>query len=180
MDQNQTPKKIPAITADVVLSSDGKTAIGVQFAAPSLGKKMAVTLNSLTDELYAYAACHGIKQKCVDAAAMPRSTTNGASATVADKWAAVSEVAERLISGQWFAEREGGGGQSYLLRALCELKPSANPEKVAEWLKTKTKAERDAMELREDVKPLIEKYKAARADSDYDTDAALAELDNLQ
>ena len=92
------------------------------------------------------AACHGIKQKVNDAAAMSRDPKTGASASDADKIKAMMEVINRLIGGEWNARREGDGESgSLLFRAIMRAYPDKDAEKVREWLKGRTDAEKKAM-----------------------------------
>jgi hypothetical protein len=177
--QTQTTKRIPAITAEVLMDENKKPS-GVTFSAPSIHESQTVYLHELASDIRMACAAHGLKQKVQDAAAISRNPETGRSATVADKWAAMEKVVIRLLSGEWNAEREGGGATSYLFRAMCELKPEASPEKIKAWLDKKTTAEKAAMELNDQVRPIIERLRAAKAPADYDSDAAIAELDNME
>ena len=101
------------------------------------------------------ATCHGIKQKVNDAAAMSRDPKTGQSASDADKMAAMRDVRERLLSGEWNAKREAGEESGSLLyRAIMRAYPAKNPEKVREWLKERSDAEKKAML---EKNPLIKK-----------------------
>ena len=64
-----------------------------------------------------YALAHGVKQKVSDKAAFPRDTTSGRSATPAEKYDAMREVAERLDGGGAWNLHGGGSSTPPLDRA---------------------------------------------------------------
>lgn len=188
-----TPKRETAIATELLVSEqDGP--YGVSFKAPSL--KYGATIYLLPDysagedwehvlnpTLLNMAACHGIKQKCIDAAAISRNPDTGKSATVQDKWTALMKVIDRITAedGAWNETREGGGNQGgLLLRALMRLQPQKTREELAAWLDGKTDKEQAALRANPKVAPIIAELKAEQdrknADADFDSDAALAEL----
>ena len=67
------------------------------------GQQVTVDATRLNDDIRNMAVLHGIKQKLIDAAALPRDPITGRSATISDKISAVREVFERITStdGTW-------------------------------------------------------------------------------
>lgn len=193
MATNQTPKRETAIATEILMG-DGIGAMGVQFASPGIGGKFAVMLPGceaptdtdgaeINPNLLNMAACHGIKQKCIDAAAISRDPDTGRSATVQQKWEALMRVVERITDpdGAWNETREGGGNQGgLLLRALMRLQPKKTREELVAWLETKTDKEQAALRANPKVAPIIAELKAEQdrknADTEFDSDAALEEL----
>lgn len=62
-----------------------------------------------TDPTADTALVHGYTQKIGDAAAIPKNETTGKSATDAEKRAAMAEIVDRLLDGEWNGDRKGGG-----------------------------------------------------------------------
>lgn len=130
------------------------------------------------------AAMHGIGQKLVDAAALSRNPDTGAAASIADKHDAVRKVYDRLMSGEWNAERgtnEGG----FLYRAMKVLRPDsatlASQESFGEWLDGAAKKKgvsrktlEASLRARPDVAEIIDGF---RTKSAIDTDDILAEVE---
>jgi hypothetical protein len=80
------------------------------------------------------AMIHGVIQKVSDRAAIGRDPETGASATPEEKFAAMKECAERLMSGgPWNAVATGGGGNQggLLYRAMRTLYPQAWSDKTS-------------------------------------------------
>ena len=144
------------------------------------GTDIAIRFDDLTDEIKHQLMVHGLKQKVVDAAAIPRDVETGRSASVEDKIAAMRAVAGRLLAGEWNAVREGGGGNAggLLLRALAEIKPNVPREELAEWLAGKDAKQKAALRASPKIAAIIERIKAAAGKSaGIDSDELLAELD---
>jgi hypothetical protein len=83
---------------------------------------------------YQQAALHGFVQKISDRAAIGRDPETGASATPEEKFAAMKECADRLMSGgPWNAVQTGGAGAQggLLYRAMRALYPNAWSDKVS-------------------------------------------------
>lgn len=97
---------------------------GLLFDCPATGETIFLGIGDLTNEICRIALVHGLKQKCVDAAAMARSEKTGLSASATEKFAAVRAVVERLKGGNW-TERKGAGARGDAL--LGEL--GANEDK---------------------------------------------------
>lgn len=140
------------------------------------GRKINLHVSELREEIRAMALLHGLKQKLVDAAAISRNPDTGKSATVDDKYAAVAEVYQRLIDGNWNAPREGGGQLGLLVTAMVEF--SGKPADVVKtWLDGKSDAEKKALSLNPKVAAIINRIRAERAKADgIDSDDLLSEL----
>lgn len=118
-------------------------------------------------------ALHGAEQKLGDEIAGVKD--------IEDAVMAIDELCERLNNGEWSVRREASGiaGMSVLARALVEVmgKPI---DKVKEYLKTKTQAQKIALRNNPRVRPVIERIEAERsagATRDIDSNALLAELE---
>lgn len=141
------------------------------------GKALTITREMLSSSIIEQALMHGLKQKLVDAAAISRNPDTGRSASIDDKFNAVMEVYDRLLSGEWNKTREAGAGGSggLLFRALCITYPAKTPEAIREYLAKRTAEEKTA--LRKKFAELIATLKAP-ADDGTDVDAMLDELDD--
>lgn len=146
------------------------------------GQTITMYAHDLTPEIATQCMMHGLKQKLVDAAAISRNPDTGRSATIDDKYAAVREVYDRLLSGQWNKGRADGttGTGGYLFRALCILYTTKTPEAIREFLSKKSKVEQAALRATPKIKAIIDDLKLADAengdDDALDTDAMLDEL----
>jgi hypothetical protein len=138
---------------------NGRLTITVDGFAP-----IVIDPAEMPDNLNAYAALHGYKQKLVDAAAIERDPDTGRPATPAHKYAAIMAVHDHMVStGEW--NRTGGGDGSgsdgLLVRALVEyLGQSVETVRatVAAWDK-RTQA---AMRGDPAVAPIIARLRMAR------------------
>lgn len=168
---NQTEtKRQSAIEADIS-TTDGT--LTLKF---SNGKQLLLRAWELSGDIQQMAKLHGLKQKLVDAAAISRNPDTGKSATVDDKYAAVKEVYDRLLDGNWNAPREGSGQSSLLQAAMVEFS-GKDAATVKTWLDGKTDAEKKALSLNPKVAAIINRIRAERAKTDgVDSDALLNEL----
>lgn len=125
------------------------------------------------------ALLHGFKQKVVDAAAIARNPDTGRSATVADKYAAMQEVYDRLLSGEWNKARGDGatGAGGLLFRALCIAYDQKDPADIKAFLDGKTKAEQAALRKNPKIAAIIDTLREEEA-GDVDTDEMLNELED--
>ena len=170
---------IPAIDATVLTELSG-TPYGLHLAF-SHGEKLILRATDLSPTIVAQAIVHGLKQKLVDAAAISRNTETGRAASVQDKYDAVKEVYDRLLSGEWNKRREGGSGGpgGLLFRALCRMydgKKTADDSRA--FLDAKTDAEKAALRKNSKVAAIIEEIRAESAkDGDVNTDDLLADLE---
>ena len=175
----ENTKRTPALAVEIVEKEDGHIeGLVLRF---SNGEVLAIEPVEVPPAIAQYALWHGLKQKLVDAAAISRNPETGRSATVADKYAAVKVVYDRLLAGEWNAPRGSGTGSGGLLfRALCAEYPSKTPEVLREWLAGKSKAEQAALRKNPKIAMRIEELRAAPADDGTtDTEELLSELDGI-
>jgi hypothetical protein len=149
------------------------------------GEKLAFSTDRLSNGLLYRAACHGMKQKLVDAAAIARDTTTGKSATPEDKQAAVTKVYDRLMEGEWNAPRAEGGSMSLTLAALVRLYPNKTRADLEAWLGSKSVKAQAALRTEPVVADMIATIKAERAASKpgvagVDVAGLLSELDDAE
>jgi hypothetical protein len=160
-------KRVPTIEAET-------NAYGITLKF-SNGKRLDLEAGQLNEEIQRTALIHGLKQKLVDAAAISRNPDTGKSATADDKYAAVREVYDRLLAGQWNAERGEGSG-TLLLQALCRMH-NKDATAVREWLAKKSADEQKALRTNPKVAAVIAQIQAERAKLEgIDSDAMLDEL----
>lgn len=129
--------------------------------------------------LHEMALVHGFKQKIADAAAIARNTETGAAATIAGKRDAMQKVVDQLNDGEWNAVRTGGTGNvgGLLAQAIANIK-KMDIAKVREFLKSKTKAQRDAIGAKPEFAEEMARLWKERAKG-VDITEALEELDGL-
>lgn len=172
---NTAATKVPTIATTI---NDA----GHLVIAFSNGESFNVNPMALHESIITQAILHGLKQKLVDAAAISRNTETGASATVADKIAAVREVYERITDAEapsWNAVREGGGNSGGLLyRALVKFyEGKRDATEVKTWLDARTDAEKTALRKNPKIAAIIAEIQAAKPEvAKVDTDALLADL----
>lgn len=162
-------KRTPAIEC-----TTGDKQLTIEF---SNGQTIYVWLGELNSTIIEQATLHGLKQKLVDAAAISRNPDTGRSATIDDKYNAVREVYDRLLSGQWNKGRSDGGSSGsggLLFRALCQMYPNKTPEALRAFLDGKTKSECAALRATPKIATIIDTLRAPSGD--VDTDGLLAEL----
>mgnify|MGYP003450704267 CR=1 FL=1 len=101
------------------------------------------------------------------------------SATVADKYAAMKEVYDRLLAGDWNKVRGDGstGSGGLLFRALCIAYAQKDPADIKAFLDGKTKAEQAALRKNPKIAAIIDTLREEEA-GDVDTDEMLNELDD--
>jgi len=176
-----TATKTPAIDATISINTDDRVedpnnTLTLTFAN---GKVLNVQVGDIPVNVLAQALMHGLKQKCVDAAAISRNPETGKSATVDDKYAAVKAVVDRLCAGMWNIPRgEGTGNGGLLFRALCVMfDGQKSADEVRAWLDGKSEAEQAALRKNPRVADIIERIRPkAKPDASVDTDAMLNEL----
>jgi len=168
------PKRTPAIAVQCILATDEAPGPDHIIMTPAGGAPVRLEVTQLSEEIVRYAVLHGLKQKLVDAAAISRNPDTGRSATVADKLAAVQDVLDRLLAGEWNKRREGGSGNGGLLfRALCIMFPNKTADGVKEFLAGKSDAEKAALRRNPKVAAIMD---TLRDDGDVDSDDLLGEL----
>lgn len=126
---------------------------------------------AIPQDLILKSAGHGMEQKLGDETA--------GETEVEDMILAVDDLIGRLDKGEWSKVREGGGfaGTSVLMRALVELS-GKTVDQVKEFLKGKTKLEKDALRASPKVKPIVDRLEAEKVSkaSTVDTEALLEAL----
>lgn len=144
-------------------------AIGVRLDFRN-GKTLVYTI---PESLVVKFAAHGAEQKLGDETAGLKD--------IDDKIMAVEELMKRLTGPEgWNVARESNGlaGTSVLARALAEVK-GVDIDKVKAFLSTKTQAEKIALRNNPQVKPVVERIEAEKANkggANIDTQALLGEL----
>ena len=180
-----TETRTPAI--DATVHAMYRNAVGTNWAAAdsaavtlkfSNGQELFISADSLPNDVFMQALAHGLKQKLVDAAAISRNPDTGRSATIDDKYNAVREVFDRLMSGQWNKVRDGGASTKggLLFRALCLMYPDKTPDAIKAFLDKKTPAEKTALRNTARIASIIATFKADEIDDDIDADTLLDEL----
>lgn len=176
-----TTTKTPAIDATILTEPSG-TPYGLRLTFAH-GESLEITAGQLSADLRAYALVHGLKQKLVDAAAISRNPDTGRSATIEDKFAAVKEVYDRLLAGEWNKRREAGTatGGGLLLQALMRLYAGRKTEEeLRAYLDKLTDKEQAAIRASARVAPIIAAIKEerdAKKAKDVNADDLLAGLD---
>ena len=165
--------RTPAIDATINANDPHQLRLELRFAN---GEALHIGREELSTAIIEQALIHGLKQKLVDAAAISRNPDTGRSATIDDKYNAVKEVYDRLLSGQWNKTREGGSVKGGLLfRALCILYTDKTPEAIRAFLEKKTAAEKTELRKLGKIRDIIATFKEESDDS-IDADALLGEL----
>lgn len=181
-------------TIDATVFSTYRSQLSAEGAAPnweaadggalelkfSNGKELSISTSRISSAILWQAAVHGLKQKLVDAAAISRNPDTGRSATADDKYNAVREVYDRLLSGQWNKGRgEGSGTKGGLLfRALCQLyEGKQTPEAIRAFLDKKSPAEKTALRNTAKIAAIIATFRE-ESSSDVDADELLAGLED--
>ena len=148
----------------------------------SHGATLTMQVGDLAPTIIAQAIMHGLKQKLVDAAAISRDPETGKTATIETKYAAVKEVYDRLLAGEWNKRREGGAGGTggLLYRALVRMYAGARtPEQIKAFLAGKDAAAQAILRKSPKIAVIIEEIKAEDAegwDDAPDADELLAGL----
>lgn len=153
--------RTPAISCETTLNTMGV------YLTFSDGRELNFCANDLSDDIRGLAMLHGLKQKLVDAAAIGRNPDTGRSATTDDKYAAVREVYDRLLAGNWNKGRGDGGSSvngGLLFRALCQMYPNKTPEALRVFLGGKTKPECAALRATPKIAAIINTLRAPGGD----------------
>jgi len=111
---------------------DGETPVGVNFEILGQGT-FDVRLDQLDPVTRDMAACHGLKRKIGDGAALERDKKSGASATPAEKWAEVIRVRDQVLDGQWNVRGGGDGGRGLMIEALMRATGTTREEAERHW-----------------------------------------------
>lgn len=142
------------------------------------GKSIRIDASQLTEDIRQAAMMHGLKQKCVDAAAIARDPNTGKSATLETKYQAVKEIADRLLIDKvWNKGREGVGKGGILLQALYQYYGGRKSlDDLREFLEKMSNAQKIALERNPKIKVIVDELLAERT-ADIDSDSLLAEFD---
>lgn len=167
-----------AITTKTITANINADMRTLEIVVPGFSA-IVVAIDALTPSITTMATLHGLKQKIVDAAAIARNPDTGRSASVSDKYAAMEEVAARLISGEWNKIRGDGttGAGGLLFRALCIAYGQKNPADIKTFLDGKTKAEQAALRKNPKIAAIIDTLREEDS-GDVDTDEMLNELED--
>lgn len=117
-------------------------------------RHLILDVAELTGTIQRMAMTHGVKQKCVDAAALSRDPATGRSATAEEKYAAVSAMIGRLRSGVW-NDRGAGESGGALLNALVAAYPARTRGELVEWLRGRSDKEKRALRASEKLRPFL-------------------------
>ena len=161
---------------EATIESDGTLVLTFRH-----GEVLRIHPESLAPEIQRAAMLHGLKQKLVDAAAIPRDTATGRAATISTKYDAVREIFDRITgeSPSWNKPRAGGvGGQGGLLaRAIARYK-NVPVEAAKAYLDRLTDAQKQALRVDPRIATIINQLRAESAKpAGIDTDALLGGLD---
>lgn len=169
-----TPKK----TATAVAAEVGGPLLELTF---SNGEKLAIDARQLSPEIQHMAMMHGLKQKLIDAAAIARNPDTGATAKIADKYAAVREVYDRITatdgSATWNKVRGGegtGNAKGGLLVAAMVRITGKTRDAVLEYVDGLSKEQVAALRKNPRVAEMIATIQSERAKTEgVDSDALL-------
>lgn len=146
------------------------------FSVVNIGD-IKLEISALSESNQERAMIHGMIQRISDAAAIPRDTTTGKSATPQEKFDAMAKLVAHYESGtsEWSRVRESGEGNSggLLLAALTRLSPTKSKDEIRTWMKSQTRAQLDALRDTDRIKKVIDSIRPAPSIS-VDTDAMLA------
>lgn len=166
------------MTIENTKTIDATITNGTLHLAFSNGETIALAPEELNSDIRNAALLHGLKQKLVDAAAISRNPDTGRSATVDDKYNAVREVYERLLTGQWNKSRGEGSGTSggLLFRALCQIYSDKTPDAIRAFLDKKSPAEKAGLRATPKIAAVIDTLRSEKG-SDIDAEELLAGLE---
>lgn len=136
--------------------------------------EISIPLANLSPEIAARGLIHGLVQKISDAAAIPKSETEGLEpqAVAEMKFSAMQAVASRLLDGDWSARREDGTGpvSGIILRAYTEFamtmaakkKVAMTPETIKTAYDAMSKSEQLALRNVPPIAKIIDRIKSER------------------
>lgn len=148
-----------------------------------------IDTSALSAEIRAAAMMHGLKQKVADAAAMSLND-DGLPATPADKMAAMQDVADALVAGDWSQRASGDGSapvsgiiyrafHQYLVNAANNAGlaiPDDMADKTRAMYDAKTRAEQLALRRDPAIAAIMAELRPAPKQSAVDTGAMLTAL----
>lgn len=135
------------------------------FNFGEIGKKVVLDTAGLSEKIRAQAMFHGLKQKCVDAAAIMRDPETGKSATARQKFEAIAAMVERLsVENEWNS-RENGEGGGALLAAMVQAFPGKTREMLKVVVNGLSEKEKRALRDSEKLRPFLPKADGKKGDS---------------
>ena len=146
---------------------------------------VALDLTKVHNDIKARAVVHGLKQRITDATAMSRVLVNGVetNATPQAKLEAMRQLVEHYNSGaaEWRIKGQGeriGSDEVLLVRALGEVYPEKDVDKLRAYVAGLTKAQRTALLGNEKIKATAERLRAETT-ADVNTEELLEGLDAI-
>lgn len=171
-------KRTPDITTETIHDAASGDLKGLAIVFRH-GETLTLEFAMLKENIQRQALMHGLKQKLVDAAAISRNPETGRTATIEDKFAAVQEVYDRLLAGEWNKRREGGGNAGgLLLQALVRLYPEKDADTLRAYVDKLSRSEQAALRANSRIAPVIAEIQAERGG--VDSDDLLAELEEQE
>lgn len=154
---------------------------GVTFKVKEQGT-LRVSFANLSGAVRDRALAHGIVQRVIDAAALSRDGKSGKSATPQEKFLAMKEIVDHLMSGteNWSLAREQESPYvSLLTQCLVEIYPERTEEQVREWVKKRSAAERKAILGSAKVKVIAERIESEKL-KHIDTEGLMEDLELME
>ena len=107
----------------VISATWDKATKAITFGVTGIGT-MVLDLDKMSESMLEHAAFHGLEQKVRDAAAIPRDTKTGASASPQEKYDAMEQIVNQLHNGEWNvkASRELALNRQALFAAVAEVR----------------------------------------------------------
>ncbi len=152
---------------------------------------LRIARDDITNDIAETAIFHGLKQKVVDAAALPKNE-DGNVATPGDKYHAMAAVVAQITGpgGEWNKRGEGSGDSApsgLIFRAYAEVmtnlaakkKVEVSPEKLREMYDAKSRSDQLALRTNPDIAKVMERIKSERGagkSAKVNSDDLLAEL----
>ncbi len=137
---------------------------GVTFKVKDQGT-LRVSFANLSGAVRDRALAHGIVQRVVDAAALSRDEKSGKSASALEKFTAMKEIVDHLMSGteNWTLSRESESPHVNLLtQCLSEIYPERGEDKIRTWVKKLSASDRKALLVSEKIKKIAERIEGEK------------------
>ena len=169
-------KKDATITTEVDVA--GRT-ITFQVAG-ARERALVLDVERVSAKVFEYAAYDRLRNRVIDAAALPFNSESNSYATPQEKYDAMAALVEWLESGtdQWTrrVQRDASATDgSLLLRALCKLRTDRSLEQIKTFLAGLDKAEKAKLLNSKQVRPIADAIRLEGAQS-VDGDALLRSL----
>lgn len=164
-------KKRPDVSADIT-----GNILTITFGDT---RQIFLDATKLDESIRAQALMHGLKQKTIDAGAIPRDTVTGRSPSVSDKYDAIKEVVDRITGPApvWNKIRDGGvsSANDTLARALAELSGKTREDMLAK-VESSSKEEIATLRKHPSVAKILLRMATENAGSAIDSDALLGKF----